>query len=341
MEDCLFNGLIELPGVDYVGGIAGCIYSKGEGVMRDCVNYASVTGENHVGGVFGIVQRAVPEVRPSSTPVEIRWCVNKGEVTGSTYVGGVMGRALCDDANAGLHDDSTLAIKLNTCMNTGKVTGTGASSNSATGVGGVLGFSSCRTGVVSCANHGDVYANGAFRGVGGVAGSMGSDPTGAGLFNTFRNVMLAECCNTGTVDTGNASSQVGGVLGYQEEGNKSDVQDCYNTGNVKPKQNQDTGGIVGCVDHLTNIYRCVNSGKVEHGNAAIGTHKNGSLFDHGSLYFLEDSGKDWPKATKISKTDFTDKSKFKGLDFEKVWTMTASGPELRSCQWQDRSRFVK
>ncbi len=336
VEDCTFNGTIDCPDSNGVGGIVGWYYSSFSGMMHDCVNYAKITGGDNTGGVVGYVQRVPQTLGSDDNHVEIRWCVNTAPVSGTLHVGGVVGRAHVNDANKTFPDDEALGILITACMNQGKVTASGGSSNSASsGVGGIAGFTNFRTAITQCANHGDITGTGAFHGVGGVAGSMGGDPTGTGLTNSFRNVQLSECCNTGTIDSGNSSSYVGGVLGYQEEGNKSDVQDCYNTGVVKPKQSHDSGGIVGCVDHMTNIYRCVNSGKVEHGNAAIGTHKSASLFDHGSLYYLDGTGSSWPSATKVSASKFTDQSSFKGLDFDKTWKMGTSGPQLRNCSWQE------
>lgn len=337
LEDCIFNGTLDSPLSDCVGGIAGWYYSASAGLMHDCVNYASISGADNTGGVVGYAERYPMLYNKGNDRLEIKWCVNMGKVSGSLHVGGIAGRVHCDDANTGYLSNDDFGVLLTACMNRGGVTGTGGSSNSASsGVGGIAGFTNFRIGITQCANHGDIYGSGAFHGIGGIAGSMGGDPTGAGLTNSFRNVQLSECCNTAVIDAGNSSSYVGGLLGYQEEGNKSDVQDCYNTGEVKPKQSHDCGGIVGCVDHMTNIYRCVNSGSVKHGNAAIGTHKSASLFDHGSLYYLDGTGKSWPSATKVSKENFTNQSKFGGLDFSKTWKMTSSGPQLQNCLWQSR-----
>ncbi len=338
VEDCTFAGLIDAPDSSCVGGIAGRYHSSHTGRMRDCVNYADITGGDNTGGVVGYVLRVPLEMDTREATVDIAWCVNMGDVSGSLHVGGVAGRVHVQDAHKGFPDDESIGVALSNCMNAGGVTASGGSSNSASsGVGGIAGFTNFRISITSCANHGPIYAKGAVHGVGGVAGSMGGDPTGTGLTNSFRNVQLSQCCNTGVVDSGSSASYVGGVLGYQEEGNKSDVRDCYNTGAVNPKLSHDAGGIVGCVDHMTNIYRCVNSGKVAHGNAAIGTHKSASLFDHGSLYYLEGTGSSWPSATKVSAADFTNPAKFGGLDFNDVWQMGTDGPQLRVCLWQTHS----
>ena len=162
---------------------------------------------------------------------------------------------------------------------------------------------------------------------------MGQDPKGAGLVTHYRNMLLEQCINTGSVNAGTRSSFVGGILGYQEEGEQSNVENCVNHGHIIPNQDHDSGGIVGCVDHLTYIYRCVNKGKVEHGNATIGTHKSSSIFYHDYLYFLDGTGKGWPSATKLSSELFTVEYQYKGFDFKDIWKMTSDGPMLRKNRW--------
>ncbi len=224
LEDCTFNGRLDCPLADFTGGIAGWYYSAGAGMMHDCINYSDISGGDNTGGVVGYAERYPSVYNTTDDRLEIRWCVNMGKVSGTLHTGGIAGRIHCDDANKGYLNDECLGVLVTGCMNKGYISGTGGSSNSASsGIGGIAGFTNFRTGITQCANHGEIYGKGAFHGVGGIAGSMGGDPTGAGLTNSFRNVELSECCNTATIDSGNSSSYVGGVLGYQEEGNKSDV----------------------------------------------------------------------------------------------------------------------
>lgn len=330
LEDVTFTGTLNCPKADYVGGIAGCYVGHYGATSKDCINYSDVAGGDCTGGIFGYV---VMEGYGSSS-VNVEWCVNKGNVTGTYHVGGIAGRSLVEfDPQVMWVEESVL--NFSNCMNTGRIWASGGSGSA--GVGGIVGFTNYVTGVMNCANHGDVYGEGQFHGIGGIAGSMGDDPKGTGVTHKYLNLILRESCNTGSVDAGNNGSFVGGILGYQEEGKMSTVEDCHNLGRIVPHQKHDCGGIVGCVDHLTDINRCVNQGKVEHGNAMIGTHKSGSLFDHTALYFLEGTGKNWPSATSVSAARFTDKSSFGGLDFESRWTMTSDGPTLRNNPWRDPS----
>lgn len=344
IQSCLFTGMLNSPNANFVAGIVAYYYSNGGGGVRHNVNYGDITGGENTGGIVGYVDKRrnsntsvivvpVKSTRAVGNQFETRWCVNKGKINGSMYVGGIVGQTVAESC----HDNGTtitdIDISISDCMNAGQVTGNGGSDKA--GLGGIVGKTNFITGVYRCANHAPISGAGQFHGIGGIAGSMGDDPTGAGVTNTFRNVMLNQCVNTGTIDATDRSSFVGGLLGYQEEGNKSDVEDCHNLGEVKPDQKHDSGGIVGCVDHLTNIYRCVNQGKVYHGNAMIGTHKSGSLFDHGALYFLDGTGKNWPSATKVSSSDFKDKGHFSGLDFNNTWEMGKNGPELKNNKWRD------
>ncbi|MDE6027373.1 MAG: hypothetical protein K2G23_04840, partial [Muribaculaceae bacterium] len=46
LEDLTFTGKIECPNAQYVGGIAGLYYAEKTGLIHDCINYGSVTGED-------------------------------------------------------------------------------------------------------------------------------------------------------------------------------------------------------------------------------------------------------------------------------------------------------
>lgn len=337
MGDCTFKGILDCASADKVGGIVGHYRSVGMGSVHDCINFSDIRGGDSEGGTAGIIGY-VSKCQPVDEYkiFEVNWCANLGKINGTMHVGGIVGRVYDEDSTAmGLGPITYLSISISDCVNTGAVYGEGGSSSNA-GVGGILGFSNYLTGVARCANHAEVYGHNACHGIGGIAGSMGHDPSGTGLNTHYRNMLLQQCINTGSVNAGNRSSFVGGILGYQEEGEQSNVEDCVNHGVILPKQDHDSGGIVGCVDHLTYIYRCVNKGKVEHGNATIGTHKNGSIFHHDYLYFLEGTGAGWPSATKLSADNFVDESRYKGLDFKEVWKMTPQGPMLQKNKWNNK-----
>lgn len=224
---------------------------------------------------------------------------------------------------------SLTGIKIEKSGNEGKITSS-ASNAGASGVGGILGYGEALILMQYNTNTGYILSAAAHKAVGGIAGSLGNDPSG-GARSAYLNVQLYKCENYGTIDAQHNSSRVGGILGFMEEGPDSRVDNCANYGKVLGKHQSDNGGIVGYVDHLTNIYDCFNAGNVDNGNAAIGTHKSGSIFNHDGLYYIDGTGKSWPSATKVSKSDAGDKSRYPRLDFDKVWIITSDGPLLRDC----------
>lgn len=334
MGECSFNGILDCSAADKVGGIIGHYRSVGKGTVHDCINYSDIKGGDSDGGTAGIIGYVSKDKLMYDYKIlEVQWCANSGKINGIMHVGGIVGRIQAESSSVdGSGAAQFVAISISDCVNKGAIYGEGGSSSKA-GVGGILGFSNYLSGVARCANHGEVYGHNACHGIGGIAGSMGQDPSGTGLTTHYRNMLLQECINTGSINAGTRSSFVGGILGYQEEGEQSNVEDCVNHGQIVPKQDHDSGGIVGCVDHLTYIYRCVNKGKVEHGNATIGTHKDACIFHHDHLYFLEGTGGGWPSATKLDATKFTDEKQYKGFDFNDVWKMTSDGPILRKNKW--------
>lgn len=333
LEDCTFTGIIDTSPATPVGGIVGNFHTKNRGNLKDCVNYGKITGGEYTGGVIGYLFKDYPEDDNANNEWNIKWCVNVGEVTGGSYVGGIIGGVEVTKFSPGTNYDYTYNtdIKISDCMNSGKIYGMGTGSNRSGGVGGIIGYTNKWTSIKTCANHGEVYSEEAVHGVGGIAGTAGRDSDSTGLTDKYENVDVRECVNTATISSGDKDSFVGGIVGYLEE--EGELQSCHNLGEIPCHQNHDSGGIIGCVDHLTKIYRVVNQGKVSYGNATIGTHKDACIFDHSSLYYLEGTGKGWPSGTKVSEANFTKQSSFGGLDFTAVWTMSETGPVLARCPW--------
>lgn len=342
-------------GRENVGGIVGSLFNTGRGSLTDCVskcqalkntqgyhtggiaghltadrgpfcrlvNFSGVEGASRSGGIIGTIDFSRP-----SGDFTLEYAVNLGTVSGSDYAGGCV--ALID------HDKS-IAHTISNCANYGSV------SNSASGsLGGILGHGDAsRLAVMHCANHGAVSSGSGSSNVGGIAGRLGRDPGGV---TVGENMEMAYCCNRGTVSAGNGDSYVGGLLGYQEEGNDYDDQhwmthDCYNMGAVTSDQKHDNGGIVGCVDHYSEVVRCINVGKVSHGNGVVGTHKGSSIWHHHNLYYLEGSGKGWC-ADSFKESSAKSESTFHDFDFSNVWRIDTDGsvnggyPYLRDCRFQ-------
>ncbi len=310
------------------GGIAGKVDFT-DGTYTHMINYSNIAGMEQTGGIFGYIG-----LETSTTHnLNIQYAVNAGEVSGSQNVGGCVGR-LYDDMNDVEH-------KISYCANYGKV------SNSGNGnLGGILGQGDSKKMIImNSANHGEIAggSNGASQ-VGGIAGRMGKDPGGVTIGN---NMELAYCCNRGNISSDNVDSHVGGILGYQEEGNDYDenhwmTHDCYNSGSITSDQKSDNGGIVGCVDSYSEVVRCINIGKVSpNGNGVVGTRKSSVIWHHHDLYYLDGTGSGWC-AESFSDSEKKNTSTFNNFDFsgKGVWVIDSDNsknngfPYLRDCPFQ-------
>lgn len=330
------------------GGVSGCVSrassiknSKGSctggvigrldyvtGDYENLLNYGPVGGYDVAAGIIGYI-----EIKGYKKEFNLRYCVNTGEISGNNDTGGVVGRLYNNRSN----NDSKNNI-VSYSANYGTI------SNSSGSVGGIIGIgNSVRMMVKHSANHGMITGNSKTARVGGIAGSLGKDPGGAGL-TIGQNMELAYCCNRGTISGSDRHAYVGGLLGYQEEGNQSDetywmTHDCYNMGNVTSDQDHDNGGIIGCVDHYSEIRRCINVGEVSYGNGVVGTHKSSSIWYHHDIYYKEDSGGGWcaePFSVSQKKTSGT----FKNFDFSDTWQIDSNDkmnkgyPYLKECPFQ-------
>lgn len=325
LEDCTFMGMID--GSECIGGIVG--YKEKDGQVRDCINYAEINGSKHVGGIVGCLDYS----GISATHSIVYYCVNTSNVKASgENVGGVVGKMKGDNKTGHW-------AGITRCANYGYVEG------STTGIGGILGQSTTRYAQVNnCANHGHIKAVGSAR-IGGIAGSMGNDPGGITKSESY-NLKLGNCANLGTVESTDSGSRIGGILGYQEEGesdwenhNDSWLHDCYNKGKIVCSGSA-VGGILGKADHYSYIQLCYNAGMVNNGkgNAAIGTRVSDltTVYDD-ALYYLSGTGtagdKKWAKATARSADQAKVKSNF-DFNFDSIWDMGSEHPILKDCPFQ-------
>ena len=254
--------------------------------------------------------------------------VNAGDVTGKGDVGGCVGF---------ITGNGSTGNEINNSVNFSSVTNNGGGS-----IGGILGYGDiAKSCIFSSANHGNIKggSSGASN-VGGICGRFGWHSSSSVTKND--NIELARCCNTGTISSDHKDSYVGGVLGRQALGSTIDethwmVHDCYNKGPVPSKHNTDAGGIVGYVDHTSEVQCCYSSGDIEKGNGVVGTHKGGSVWYHHHLYYLEGTAKDW-NCDKIKKSNKGKESSYGGFDFNKVWQIDSSKndemPHLKDCHFQ-------
>lgn len=168
-------GLFGSIGSDYNNGNNKCARISNVNLVDSYFNAGS-----NVGGVCG----------QSAYLTSIENCRNAGTVKGDSYVGGI-----CGD-NSGT---------IQTCINTGVVSGTGSSIG---GIGGGIGYSAI---IVNCYNTGAV--NGIYNYVGGVCGSMD-------------NGTIVNSYNTGVVSGSESDgySSIGGVCGQYSNGK---IVNCY------------------------------------------------------------------------------------------------------------------
>ncbi|MGM9799145.1 MAG: hypothetical protein ACI30M_00460 [Muribaculaceae bacterium] len=308
---------------DNTGGVAGVIlFTKGE--VDSLANYTEIVGSDHTGGIIGKLQ--IDD--GCSNDCNVRFLYNSATVSGTCQVGGCIGYFTGQKS-------SSQRFTLEKCGNVGEIT-----SSQEGNVGGIIGYANRNyIRVFSCANHGNVKGNGTAK-VGGIAGRLGMN--GSGLLGRVNNMRMAYCCNRGTISSESTHSNVGGLLGYQEDGHWNDdylymTHDCYNAGSVPTNQKSDNGGIIGYVDNMGEVVNCINFGKVEHGNAIVGTHKSGTDWYHHYLYYVKDSGKGWC-ADSFKESDRTNKGTFKNFNFNVDWNqdnnINGGYPYLRDCPFQ-------
>lgn len=332
IEMCVSKSMIKEPNHNNIGGIFGYFRSNSYTDIKNCINYGLLDGGVNTGGFIGLCKKYwEPESTDDFHPATLKYCVNKGEISGKTSVGGIMGYCDMSINNENIQDKSNLLVS--GCGNFGKVSSTVSTSGSS-GVGGIVGYGEHGMRIEYCSNHGYILSTDSHKAVGGIAGSLGKDATANNFQTYWSNVEVHSCINHATIDSQTPSTHVGGILGFMEEGPQSHLKNCANYGEVLHRHDSDNGGILGYVDHLGNIYDCVNVGNVEEGNATIGTHKAGSVFSHDGLNLIEGSGKTWPSGHVVKKEDICNKSKYSHINFDDYWDMTGNGPVPKYCPFQ-------
>ncbi len=160
---------------DTVGGICGRFCGEGgESYCNTCGNNASVTGNDYVGGIVGLMSGA--QLHEGKNQGEVRSLIDF-EYNSGYYAGGIAGAVVGESS---LFD----------CDNSGTV----AADSSY--VGGIAGALMGESNLFLCINHGDVSG---FNQVGGLAGLI------------LKDAWFEESSNNGLV---RGIAQVGGLVGY-------------------------------------------------------------------------------------------------------------------------------
>ena len=160
---------------DTVGGICGRFCGEGgESYCNTCGNNASVTGNDYVGGIVGLMSGA--QLHEGNNQGEVRSLIDF-EYNSGYYAGGIAGAVVGESS-------------LFSCYNSGTV----AADSSY--VGGIAGALMGESNLFLCINHGDVSG---FNQVGGLAGLI------------LKDAWFEESSNNGLV---RGIAQVGGLVGY-------------------------------------------------------------------------------------------------------------------------------
>mgnify|MGYP004457958295 CR=1 FL=1 len=234
-------------GRNYVGGVV----AHGQDVtISHCYNYATVTGNDKVGGIVGYNFGATV----------INGTTNHGTVKGHDYVGGIAGEA--DWGGLTGTDDAIIT-------NNGTVEGNNY-------VGGIVGYLWATYSIVLAKNQNQVVGK---NYVGGIVGGL--------KYHNGYNNSIAYSTNTGTIGNTSSSSNVGGILGGCVD-NQIDfkIENCSNNGNINAKNANYVGGVAGSLKGKVTITNCENAysisgkenvgglvGNIE-GGAAITTSNN-------------------------------------------------------------------
>lgn len=207
-------------GKNCVGGVV----AHGQDVtISHCYNYATVTGNDKVGGIVGYNFGATV----------INGTTNHGAVKGHDYVGGIAGEA--DWGGLTGTEDAIIT-------NNGTVEGNNY-------VGGIVGYLWTTYSIVLAANQNQVVGK---NYVGGIVGGL--------KYRNEYNNSIAYSTNTGTIGNTSSSSNVGGILGGCVD-NQIDfkIENCSNNGNIDAKNANFVGGVAGSLKGKVTITNCENA----------------------------------------------------------------------------------
>jgi len=226
--------------------------------------------------------------------------VNTITTGSSDYVGGIVGS---------LTDSGSIIIN---CYVTGNIYNARNLSETNTGInatGGIAGYVS-RGSIISCYNEAqivdmeegsnNVSRNGArYNCVGGIVGEIASGGNVINCFNTGNIFGINDV--TLTNGAGITECYVGGIAGY---GSSSNIETCYNIGNVGSNKESYSAGLVGWSNMCTvkNCYWYKGASNITKG---IGTGMSGTITNEAEL-------KD---------KDLKRQSSFAGFDFTIIWAI--------------------
>lgn len=296
MDKCSVSG--KVMGNDIVGGLMGT--SDGGSIINN-TNYASVTGANYVGGIFGSYENfySLDNGTYFGTHSVLTDCINKGEIYGNgDYVGGIAGYL-------GYNTNALDCIRLG---NENMITGTGFY------VGGIFGqYDVNDFGVETskkfeqCYNLADISGG---DDVGGIVGHMDINEN---------RVTLQDSYNSGTcTKTLSEYDSVAGIVGaIRRSGNcRITIQRCHNTGKISDSSNNAERAIIG-------------------GDQVVVTGGRLQIF---CCYYLSNSAPNSTNGISLTPEEMVDSEKFSQFDFNGVWKMGIKYPVLL---WQETNSVIE
>lgn len=299
MAKCSVSG--KVIGNDIVGGLMGT--SNGGSIINN-TNYASVTGANRVGGIFGSYENfySLDNGTYLGTHSVLTDCINKGEIYGNgDYVGGIAGYL-------GYNTNALDCIRLG---NENTVTGTRYY------VGGIFGqYDVNDFGVETskkfeqCYNWADISGG---SDVGGIVGHMDINENRVALQDSYNS-------GTCTETLSEYNSTVAGIVGaIRRSGNcRVIIQRCHNIGKITGSAN-------------TVNTEC----------AIMGTDQivvNGGTLQMLCCYYLTNSAPNSTNGISLSPEEMVESEKFSQFDFDSVWKMGIKYPVLL---WQEANSDIE
>ena len=254
------SGTVTAPDCSNVGGVIGKIERDNSFDMSNIENAANVSGNNHVGGIFGYVKCYTSSYYDQTMTVSEM--SNSGDVSGtSNYVGGIMGYYQ-SDCNGSFY------LYASDLENTGDISGIGY-------VGGLFGYAHSdgnASYIQDSKSSADISAE---YMVGGLAGQLENiqlnncENTGSTLTASKfelvngkkyayvggfvgKSYLVNNCTNTIDINYTEDGLYVGGISGYMELGGSVVMSNLHNKANISGYEY--VGGIFGYVKCYTSSY---------------------------------------------------------------------------------------
>ena len=261
--NCSNTGAITAVDSEWVGGLAGYVYSGGNRTMKNLKNSGAVTGVNYVGGIFGRMYNelgANANYTMTYTDVE-----NSGEIVATgNYVGGLFGNMYGNNTYG-----YTMKVIGTEWKNTGNVSGK-------THVGGLVGS--------AYSDEGASYISGASN------ATIKAESRVGGLAGWLDNIRLTDCSNEGSSVTatkyemdsnGNYFAYLGGYAGKGYG-----FTNCHNAVALTyAEKGNYVGGIAGYADNVFS--GCSNTGAITATATAYAGGLAGYVRCNGTITFTE------------------------------------------------------